>query len=269
MIGQDCTAGRPLREVQVSVIAARPRAQRRWKRSLRACILWVALALGILAVAHELDPAALSGAAAERTGANLPAPLVAAFLATVPFPPLLAGLTALVRTLRERSRGAAARSVADRLRATLPPDFVVLSPYLPRDSGDGEVDIVVFGPTGVFSVEVCDEPGDVVCYQDAWYSRGTETARRFIESPSRSARWHASRVRSDVSAAGFVRTPVDAVVVFTRARLLEVSSSSVPVVAGLDALASHLLARGEAASPQRARAIAHALAGNRRLAVAG
>jgi hypothetical protein len=253
----------------LSVIAARPRARHRWRTFLRAGVFWVIVAGGAAALVREIDAVAITDLVALRTGVRLPEAVVVAATTLIPLPALLVAASAIFRTLRARGKGRATRALGAALRETLPPEFAVVEHYLPQDSGDGEVDLVIVGPTGVFAVEVRDEVGDVLCYQDTWYRRGSGAARRFEDSPSRIARWNASRVRNDVGAAGFVRTTVEPVIVFVRARMIENASSSVPVVCGADALLSHVISRDvQAASAQRAHAIVQALGGHRTLAVA-
>jgi len=253
----------------VSVIAARPRARRRWRTFLRAGVFWVVVAGGAAALVREIDAVAITDLIALRTGIRLPEGVVIAGAMLIPLPALVIAGGALLRTLRARGKGRATRALAAALREMLPTQFAVVEHYLPQDSGDGEVDLVIVGPTGVFAVEVRDEAGDVLCYQDTWYRRGNGAARRFEDSPSRNARWNASRVRNDVGAAGFVRTTVEPVIVFVDARLIENASSSVPVVCGADALLSHVISRdAHAASAQRAQAIVQALGGQHTLAIA-
>jgi hypothetical protein len=87
-------------------------------------------------------------------------------------------------------------------------------------------------------------------------------------SPSQRARWNAARVRSDIANGGFVRTPVEPVVVFTSASLGDVSSSSVTALAGMDAIVDRLVrgARTDG-TPARTRALADTLAEPVRLAI--
>ena len=87
-------------------------------------------------------------------------------------------------------------------------------------------------------------------------------------SPSQRARWNAARVRSDIATGGFVRTSVEPLVVFTSASLGDVSSSSVPALAGVDAMVDRLV-RGPRAdgTPARTRGVADTLAEPVRLAV--
>ena len=87
-------------------------------------------------------------------------------------------------------------------------------------------------------------------------------------SPSQRARWNAARVRSDIAGGGFTRTPVEPLVVFTSASLGDVSSSSVPALAGLDAMVDRLVHGGRSnATPARARAVGDNLAEPVRFAV--
>ncbi len=245
---------------QVATIAARPRAARRSRRSLRAGIFWTSLGLLAAAALHEIDAAAAADDLLERVLPSIPDVLAEAIFTLLPLLPLALGIAAFRAALLERAHGRLAHRVSTRIRAALPADFTVLPHYLPRDSGDGEVDVVVVGPSGLFAIEVRSVRNDVACYQDLWFETGRGGSARLEDSPSRVARWNATRVQSDVALHGFVRTPVQPVVVFANGRIADVASSSVPVVAGIDALVAHLSRPAEApVSPQRARAIAQAL----------
>lgn len=243
----------------MGLIAARPRARLSWHVPLRAGLLWLVLALASSALASRLDAAAIAELVG-RSGAQVPALAVLLVLTLAPLVPLFLGVRGLFRAIRERGHGRGAGRLAKHLRRSLPPEFTVIGPYLPRDSGDGEVDVVIVGPTGVFAIELQELGGALYCYQDAWYRAGRGRAVPLEDSPSRTATWHARRVGADVAGAGFTRTPVQPVIVFTRARLLDVATSSVPAVAGVEALVAHVTRPGFA-SPQRAHAIAHVLAG--------
>ncbi len=168
-------------------------------------------------------------------------------------------------------RGRLADDVATYLRDRLPDDHVVLTHYAPRDSAAEKVAVAVIGRSGVTLIEPRDEQGEIVCVADRWYRLdGHRATHRIDDSPSRRARWNATRVRSDIATAGFLHTPVEAVVVFTRARLGDCTGSCVMPLEGGDALVRHLLRNGAGAavSKERARAIALVLAGALRLAAA-
>jgi hypothetical protein len=173
----------------------------------------------------------------------------------VPLPALGVGLRALALALRLRGASELADAVAADLQDRLPGDYVVISHYAPRDDGAEEVPVVVVGPPGVVIVEPRSESGEVICYQD---------------HPSKNARWNALRVRSDIATGGFINTPITAVVVFTDATLGDVSSSSVTVLAGLDAALGYLTRFDPRvdSSPERTRALTDALVGPIRLAIA-
>lgn len=224
-------------------------------RHIRIGVFSLACGLGLMAVAAALPSETLIGIAA------LVAPLAL----------VLAGLRELARGLRARMDGRLADTIARALRAKLTDEYLVIPHYAPRDSGDGEVALVVVGPPGVVVIEPRADEGDVVCYQDHWFrADGSGRTHSLADSPSRRARWNATRVRSDVATGGFVRTPVDAVVLFTRGRLADSSSSCVPALAGTDELVSYLVhgAPRVAASRQRTRALAEVLAGRLRVASA-
>lgn len=232
--------------MRLTIIEKRPRARPRAEALRTRGLALVAVAFATAVVLQEVQLAA-------------PARTVALVL---PLAVLAAGALLLLRSLDESAHVRATERVARQLRAALPDDCVVLPRYLPRDSGDGEVDLVVVGPPGVFAIEVRDLPGDVVCYQDVWYQRGERRSQRLAESPSRVARWNASRVRGDLANGGFAKTAVEPVVVIARGHLVDVASACVPVVEGVPALAAHLAHRnGTAISLQRAQAITEALRG--------
>ncbi|HUQ42215.1 MAG TPA: hypothetical protein VM052_06920 [Candidatus Limnocylindrales bacterium] len=155
-------------------------------------------------------------------------------------------------------RGRLADQVAAHLRAQLPEDHLVLSRYAPRDGAD-RVPVVVIGGSGVVVIEPRDEQGDFVCYQDHWYE-GTGVAHMLPDAPSLRARDNAARVKRDLGTGGFITVKVTALVVLTRGRPLDVRSSCVPVIAGLDALVRHIRQQADAQpSPERTRALADAL----------
>src|SRR5206468_515338 len=81
-----------------------------------------------------------------------------------------------------------------------------------------EVAVVIVGPPGVIVVEPRGETGEVICYQDHWYRKTSQTrSRALYDSPSKRAQWNATRVRSDIATGGFLNTRIEGVVVFTRA----------------------------------------------------
>lgn len=212
-----------------------------------------------MAIAHEFSGGPLADML-EAIGLPLSDAAAAAVVTLAPLAPLAFGLRAFAHALKQRAHGHFARRIARRVRAVLAPEFIVLPHYLPRDSGDGEVDVVVVGPTGVFAIEVRAARGDVSCYQDLWFESGRGGSAGLADSPSRVARWNATRVQSDLAIHGFVRTPVYPLVVFVGGRIADVAASSVPVVGGVDTLIQQLTRpNGVAVSPQRARAIATAL----------
>lgn len=232
--------GEGLVAMRLTMVAERPRARARFDMLLARGIALVAVALLAAAVLHlfGLPPA----------------------LALTPLVLLVPGAIFLARSLDERRHVEGADRVARQLRGGLGDDFAVLSRYRPREGEDREVDVVVVGPTGVFAVEVRDLPGDLVCYQDVWYRRGEKQSARLPDSPSRIARWNASRVRADIATRGYAKTAVSPVVLVARGHLVDVASACVPVVEGLPALVAHLAHRdGTAFSPQRTQAIAETL----------
>lgn len=243
----------------MGLIAARPRARLSWRMPLRDGLLWLLAALGASLLLSHLDLAGVESALL-GAGAEVPAVAVLLLLVLAPLAPLFLGTRALLRAIHERAHGRGAGRLAARLRRSLPPEHTVITHYLPRDHGDGEVDVVVVGPTGVFALEVQEVGGAVACYQDVWYRAGRGRLTPLADSPSRTAAWHARRVAADVATAGFTRTPVQPLVVFTRARAVDVATSSVPALSGVDEVVAHITRPGFA-SPQRTQAIARALAG--------
>jgi len=225
-------------------------------RHLRLGLLWTTLGLGAAAIAREIDVASL--AAPYGSAIALAAMLIAIAL---PLALVLAGLRDLVLTARALFRARAAEGLAHVLRAKLSDEYVVIPRYRPRDDGDDEVGLVVVGPPGIVVIEARADRGELVCYQDHWFRGTGGHTHRIDDSPSKRARWNATRVRNDVAIGGFIRTPVDAIVVFTVGRVSEASSSSVPVMEGVDQVLAYLH-RAEPrteASPQRRRALTQAL----------
>jgi hypothetical protein len=220
----------------VNVLGSIPPARRRWRRTLRAGLFWTALGLGAATISYALtlDIAARS-LGFERRFAEL-------FFALIPIPPLALGVHGLALALRLRAASMLADRTAAYLSDHLPEGYIVVPHYGPRDGADDEVPMVVIGPPGVVVIEPRDEGGEVACYEDHWYRKQKYgVGRRFHgQSPSQRARWNASRVRGDITIAA-ARTPVEAVIVFTSARLAEVASSSVPALEGLPAIVDRLV----------------------------
>jgi hypothetical protein len=236
----------------------------RWRRTLRSGLFWTALGLGAASISYALNmDVAARSLGFDRT-------LASVFLALVPVPALALGVHGLALSLRLRAASLLADSTAEYLSEHLPDGFVVVPHYGPRDGGEDEVAMVVIGPPGVVVVEPHDEQGEVLCHQDHWYRRQKFGSGRRLSgmSPSRRARWNAARVRSDMASGGLVRTPVEPFVVFTNASLGDISSSSVPALAGMDAMVARLVSGVRTdAGAARMRAPADTLAEPVRLAV--
>jgi len=164
-------------------------------------------------------------------------------------------------------RARLAERAAAYLGERLSSDYVVMARYAPRDGSD-VVPLVVLGPHGVIVVELRDEEGALVCYQDHWYRRtGPGISHPLSDSPSKRARTNAARVKGDVASGGFIYTHVEGVVVLTRGQPDDVGSSCVPVIAGMDALVRHLEAHAQRdSSTERTRELVGALSGPIRIA---
>lgn len=222
----------------MNALGSIPDRRRQWRRMVRSALFWFALGLGaaIASYAFDLNVAARS--------LGFERPLSAIFFALVPVPALALGVHALALAARMRAAARLADRTASYLVDRLPEGFVVVPNYGPRDGKAEEVAMVVIGPPGVVVIEPREDDGEVVCYQDRWYRRKQTfgVGRRMPgTSPSLRARWNAARVRSDIASDGYTRTHVEALVVFTRAKLDDVAHSSVPVVAGLDATVARLV----------------------------
>jgi nuclease-like protein len=153
----------------------------------------------------------------------------------------MGGLRSAFMAVADRPRARLAERATAYLSERLSTDFVVMARYAPRDVSSDVVPLVVIGPHGVLVVELRDEEGALVCYQDHWYRRtGPGVSHPLSDSPSKRARANAARVKSDLASGGFIYTPVDGVVVLTRGQPDDVGSSCVPVIAGMDALVRHL-----------------------------
>ena len=168
---------------------------------------------------------------------------------------------------RSDARGRLADKVASYLRGQLPEDYLVLSRYAPRDGGE-RVPVVVIGRSGLVIVEPRDEGGAFVCYQDHWYTGVGNVAHPLGDAPSLRARDNGARVKRDLGTGGFINVNVEALVVLTKGEPVDVRSSCVPVIGGLDPLVRHLLQRAAALpTPERTRALAAALDHNIKLAL--
>jgi len=211
----------------------------RWRRDLRAACFWLALALGTAAVAKELA-----------------APLLVVLI----IPPLILGCRAYVRALGSRASGRLAERVGDALTAALGPAYVVLTEYAPRD-GANVVPVVVVGPSGIFAIEPLGEDAKFGCFRDGWHRAEPQGIHHLATSPSRRARDHATRVRSDISGGGHIRTRVDAYVLIERGTGEDCASSTVPVVCGVASLAREIRGRSVQVfvTPHQVSAVADAL----------
>jgi hypothetical protein len=161
---------------------------------------------------------------------------------------------------RSDARGRLSDKIASYLRGQLPGDFLVLSRYAPRDGGD-RVPLVIIGRSGLVIVEPRDDDGAFVCYQDHWYKAIGVVAHPLGDAPSLRARDNGIRVKRDLGTGGFINVKVDALVLLTKGEPVDVRSSCVPVIAGLDPLVRHLLQRAAAVpAPEDTHALAEALA---------
>jgi hypothetical protein len=211
----------------------------RWRRNLRAACFWLALALGTAAVANELA-----------------GPLVYALMV----PPLLLSVRECIRALGARDGGRLAERVADKLTTALGPEYVVLTEYGPRDGG-AVVPVVVVGPSGIYAIEPMGEDAVFGCYNDGWHRVDAQGMHHLAESPSRRARENATRVRTDISGGGHIRTTVDAYVLLERGSGDDCASSPVPVVCGVEALAERIRPRATRieSTARQVQAVADAL----------
>jgi hypothetical protein len=257
-------AGTDARLRAVKELGSVPPGRRRWRRTLRTGLFWLALGLGAATLSYACDPVV----AARSLGFQLRETMV--FFALVPIPALALGVRSLALALRLRAASDVAERAASYLEEHLPESFVVVSHFAPRDGGD-DVPLVIVGPPGVLVVQPREQEGEVVCVRDIWYRSRAQGIGRRLPGPSvsRVARWNGGRVRRDLATGGFVRVSVEACVVFMGgARVGDVASSCVPVYEGLDALVTHLEEDLQLqSSPMRTRALADALVGPARLAV--
>ena len=223
----------------MAILASRAARPVRWRRNLRAACFWLALALGTAAVANEL---------------------AGPFATVLMIPPLVLAVREYARALGARSGGKLAERVAGRLMTELGPEHVVLTEYAPRDGGE-VVPLVVVGPSGIFAIEPLGDDAKFGCYRDGWHRIEPQGLHHLATSPSRRARDHAARVRSDISGGGHIRTLVDAYVLLERGTGEDCASSTVPVVCGVDALAHEIKSRSPrwVASANQVHAVADAL----------
>lgn len=231
----------------MAVLASRAKRPVRWRRDLRAACFWLALALGTCAIAREL---------------------AGAVYYLICIPPLALAIRELISAFGAREAGRLAERVGDRLTAALGPEYVVLTEYAPRDGG-AVVPLIVVGPSGISAIEPLGADAKYGCYNDGWHRIEPQGLHHLADSPSRRAREDATRVRSDISGGGHIRTKVDPYVLIERGSGDDCASSTVPVICGVDVLADHLLRARPPRSESSARhvqAVADAL--TRPLAVA-
>ena len=211
----------------------------RWRRDLRAACFWLALALGTAAAAKEI---------------------IGPLYYCLSVPPLVFAIRETISALRAREGGRTAERVAGRLMAALGPDYVVLTEYAPRD-GSEVVPLVVVGPSGIFAIEPLAEDARYGCYRDGWHRIEPHGLHHLATSPSRRAKAHAARVRSDISGGGHIRTLVDAYVLIERGTGEDCASSTVPVICGVNALTEEIKSRSPrwVASANQVHAVADAL----------
>ena len=223
----------------MTLLASRATRPVRWRRHLRAACFWLALALGTAAVAKEVAGPLFFG---------------------LMLPPMVLAIRECTRALGARAGGKLAERVSERLLNTLGPEYVVLTEYAPHDGAE-VVPVVVVGPSGIFAIEPLGESAKFGCYRDGWHRIEPQGLHHLAISPSRRAKDHAARVRSDISGGGHIRTQVDAYVLLERGTGDDCASSTVPVVCGVDALAGEI--RGRSAhpvvSPHQVHAVADAL----------
>jgi hypothetical protein len=161
---------------------------------------------------------------------------------------------------RADPRARAADSVALALREQLPDDHLVLARHAPRDGGE-RIPVVVIGRHRLVVIEPRDDEGDLVCYQDHWYRHIEGAMAQSIgDPPSLRAKTNAQRLRRDLGTGGFINVPIEPIVVLTRGHALDVRSSCVEVIEGIDSLVRHVLVLAEGpADPEHVRALAGAL----------
>lgn len=222
----------------MTILASRATRPVRWRRHLRAACFWLALALGTAAVATEL----------------------ASLFYVLMLPPIVLAFRECARALGARTGGRLAERVAEKLMTALGPEYVVLTEYAPRDGAD-VVPVVVVGPSGIFAIEPLGEDAKFGCYRDGWHRIEPQGLHHLAISPSARARAHATRVRSDISGGGHIRTLVDAYVLLERGTGDDCATSTVPVVCGVETLAQQILSRSPrwVASAPQVHAVADAL----------
>lgn len=225
-------------------VSARP-----WRGPLRGGLFSLANSFGASALVAEL-----------HVGAGDIRMALAGVL--VPLAGMVLGVVLLVRALPKLARDGRLRLFAAKVRDALPEEFAVISGYVPRDPAEGEIDMIIVGPTGVFAVEVCESAGTLACYDDVWYRKHTASAWRVDASPSRAARRSAERLRTDMRSGGFARATVEPLVVLAYGHAVELNGCSAAVSEGVDGLVRQVRLWNRAPlSDQRVRAIARTLSG--------
>ena len=163
----------------------------------------------------------------------------------------LGGVQAGVRALRNFNRwhrGAEGEdSVLHTLRG-LPDTYTAIVNFVLPGTRQGDIDLVVLGPTGVLVLEVKSYTGRFTCSGDQWFSVGSDGASRPLRgSVSRQLK------RAGKSVAHYlvdcdVQAPIHTAAVFRAGAELDLHRPTVPIVRE-DALRDHILGLPPVPSP--------------------
>jgi hypothetical protein len=106
------------------------------------------------------------------------------------------------------------KQVAKLLSSKLSDDYILMNDlYL--HNGDGDIDHIVLGPSGIFVLETKNWSGDITCNGDEWQRVGK---RNFKGSPSRQVKRNAAKIKHIIDSSQAFRSLgvwVESIVVFT------------------------------------------------------
>ncbi len=134
------------------------------------------------------------------------------------------------------------RLVAKLLNETLNDDYYLINGV--RIRGEGDIDHIILGPTGIFVIETKNWSGKIICNGDNWQR---DRKRGFASNPSKQLRRNVSQVKDIVDhlkALNSIDIPVGGVLVFTNKHAdLHLNKPTVPVLR-INELPKHIKLHG-------------------------
>ena len=122
------------------------------------------------------------------------------------------------------------KQVAKLLSSKLSDDYILINDlYL--HNGDGDIDHVVLGPSGIFVLETKNWSGSITCNGDEWQRAGK---RNFKGSPSRQVKRNTAKIKHIIDFSQAFRSLgvwVEGIVVFTNNHAsLHLNNPTVPIL---------------------------------------